>query len=170
MKECQKYLQNLNINLSFDEIEDMSTWSFKKPVKEKTWIAAIKYLIEKKNQPNKQTKIAHIVYEKLEMQHYLLDGNKNTRTSKMIFKGRTKSLDIKTLKGWKYDDDLCVGCNSRKESIEELLSCDALSDANETEKVEYQWLFEENDRKIHQVGSTLIKRMRKREKLLEEVT
>ena len=54
----------------------------------------------------------------------------------MLFKARTKSLDIKTLKSWKYDDDRCVGCNSRKESIEEVLSCDVLSDANETVKVE----------------------------------
>ena len=48
VKVCQKYLQNLNINLSFQEIEDMSTWSFKKQVKEKIWIAAFKYLIKKK--------------------------------------------------------------------------------------------------------------------------
>jgi hypothetical protein len=158
VKECQKYLQILNINFSFDAIEDMSMWSFKKLVKEKTGIAAFKYLIEKKNQPNKQTKIARIVYEKLVMQHYLLNGNKNTRTSKMIFKARTKSLDIKTLKNWKYDDDLCVGCISRKESIEELLSCDALSDANETEKVEYQWLFEES-------GINFIKKDEKKRKI-----
>ena len=88
----------------------------------------------------------------------------------MIFKARTKSLDIKTLKSWKYDDDLCVGCNTSKESIEEILSCDALSDGKETEKVEYEWLFGGNDRQIQQVGASLIMRMRKREKLLEEVT
>ena len=170
VKTCEKYLQNLKINLSMEEIENMSTWSFKKLVKEKSEIAAFKYLMERKNQPNKQTKIAHIVYDKLQMQHYLLDGNKNTKASKMIFKARTKSLDIKTLKSWKYDDDLCVGCNTSKESIEEILSCDALSDGKETEKVEYEWLFGGNDRQIQQVGASLIMRMRKREKLLEEVT
>jgi hypothetical protein len=51
------------------------------------------------------------------MQQYLLDGNKSTKTSKMIFAARTKKLDIKTLKRWKYDNDFCVGCNTRKGSI-----------------------------------------------------
>ena len=61
---------------------------------------------------NRQTKIKQIGYEKLELQEYLMDGNKNINTSKFIFKAKT--LDIKTHKGWKYDDKTCIGCNGKK--------------------------------------------------------
>jgi hypothetical protein len=44
-------------------------------VKERTATAAFKYLMEIKK---KQTKISHIKYDNLEMQEYLMDGNRNT--------------------------------------------------------------------------------------------
>ena len=95
LKICEKYLQRLKINLSFEEIEKMSKMSFKKLVKEKTKEVALKYLIQQKNS---QSKISMMNYEKLEIQEYLLDGNKNTKLSKLIFKARGKSLEIKTPK------------------------------------------------------------------------
>ena len=54
VKTCQKYLSVLEINMSFGEIEIMSTWSFKKLVKAKTVAAGFKYLLSEKC---KQTKI-----------------------------------------------------------------------------------------------------------------
>ena len=44
VKTCKEYLATLEINLSFQEIEEMSQWSFKKMVKEKTEAAGLKYL------------------------------------------------------------------------------------------------------------------------------
>ena len=55
VKICKKYLDILEIKLSFKDIEEMSNWTFKKLVKEQTKKAAFKYLMEKKNQPNKLT-------------------------------------------------------------------------------------------------------------------
>ena len=101
---CKKYLQILKIELSFTEIEYLSKYKFKKIVKEKVTTAAFDYLMREKL---KQTKICDINYEKLEMEDYLLDGNKNTRTSKFIFKARSKTLDIKMQRGWKYKDKIC---------------------------------------------------------------
>ena len=37
-------------------------------------------------------------YDRLEMQEYLLEGNRNTRISKLIFKARGRNLEIKTHK------------------------------------------------------------------------
>ena len=85
VKTCKKYLQTLGIMLSFDDIGKMSPYTFKKIVKEKVIQAGFKYLLEKKNEPGKQTKIAHLQYSKLELQEYLLDGNKNTEISKLIY-------------------------------------------------------------------------------------
>ena len=84
--------------LSFEDIGKMSTYTFKKIVKEKVIQAGFQYLMEKKNEPGKQTKIAHLQYSKLELQEYLLDVNKNTEISKRIYKARGKNLDIKTHK------------------------------------------------------------------------
>ena len=79
-----------------------------------------------KNTPGrngKMSKVSNIKYEKLEMQQYLCE-NSNTNISKFIAKARAKTLDLKTQKGWKYEDKLCSGCNIREESGDEILTCE----------------------------------------------
>jgi hypothetical protein len=80
---CKKYLRLLDINISFEEIAEMSKWSFKKLLKEKTNMAAFKYLT---SEQSKQSKICNIVYSKLDIQEYLLNGDRNVNVSKCIFK------------------------------------------------------------------------------------
>ena len=127
--------------------------------------------MEKKNHPNKQTKIANLKYEKLEMQDYLLDGNFNTQVSKVVYKARTQTLDIKTHKRWKYDDDICVACHERQETIQELLTCTYLSDKNEeTKPMHYDWLISGSGRQMFKVGQVLAKRLKAREKIIEGIT
>ena len=170
VQTCIKYLEILDIHLSFKEIEEMSVWCFKKLVKQKSKLAAFRYLLEKKNEPNKQLKISHILYEDLEIQEYLLDGNRNTKISQLIFKARTKTLDIKTWKRWKYDDDLCVGCSEKSETIEEILICKTLNEKEGTENVDINCLFGQSQSEIFKLGAVLMRRLRKRENLLEGVT
>ena len=84
VKMCESYLQVLNINLSFEEIENLSKWKFKKIVKEKTTLAAFEYLIQQKDKPRKNgkvSKISIIKYEKLELQQYLQHGNTKFQNS-----------------------------------------------------------------------------------------
>ena len=57
VKISRKYLSTLNINLSFEQIAQMSKNKFKKIVKQKTMEAAFNYLIVEKN---KQTKICKV--------------------------------------------------------------------------------------------------------------
>ena len=98
---CEKYLKTLDIKLSFSEIAQMGNWKLKNLVKEKTQLAAFKYLTE---QHRKQSKIQHIKYKSLDLQEYLLAGNKNINVSRFIFKARSQTLDIKMQKKWKYED------------------------------------------------------------------
>ena len=101
----------------------------------------------------------------------MISGNKNSKISKIIFQARTKSIDLKAYKSWKYDDELCVGCNKRTETIDEILSCDTYSEKNKQNRiVKYDWLFGISDSDKHEVGLMLLKRLRKREKLLEAIT
>ena len=49
VQTCKKYLEILNINLSFVEIGHMSKWKLKKLMKDHTKVAAFNYLITEKN-------------------------------------------------------------------------------------------------------------------------
>ena len=56
---CKKYLETLKISLSFDEIENMSKFSFNKLLKEKVKVAAFSYLnIEKSKQERVRIQVA----------------------------------------------------------------------------------------------------------------
>jgi hypothetical protein len=165
VEKCKKYLQQLNIKMSFEEIGQMSNMKFKNIVKQKTEEAGFKYLLIEKN---KQTKIADLNYENLEMQEYLNDGNRNTRISKLIFKARGRNLNIKMHKKWKYSDAICVGCGKNDETENELLLCAGLGDRNENEELTYSWLFDSSVTKMVKVAIEIEKRLKRRKVLLEE--
>ena len=57
VKTYTEYLETLDIELSFEEIRNMSKYEFTQLVKKKTTESAFKYLMDKKNKPGKQTKI-----------------------------------------------------------------------------------------------------------------
>ena len=158
--------------MTFEEIAGMSTFNFKTIVGEKVKLAGFKYLMEKKNEPGKQTKIAQLQYNKLETQEYLMDGNLNTEISKLIFKARGKNLDIKEHKRWKYKDDICIGCNTRIETEEEIMSCPGLSeeDENTSEKISFNLVFGDSVSGMIKVAKKIRKRLKIRERLLEEIT
>ena len=71
VKMFEKYLNDLDIHLSFEEIEHMSQLSYKKLVKSKTQIASLKYLLERKG---KQTKTINLNYDVLSIQEYFVGG------------------------------------------------------------------------------------------------
>ena len=93
VQDCVKCLSILKIEMKFDEIEKLSNFSFKKLVKEKVSEIGLEYLLREKN---KQKKISHLKFKRLEMQEYFLLGN--SLISKFIFKARSKTLEIKTHK------------------------------------------------------------------------
>ena len=144
----------------------MSKYQFKRIVKQKTAETAFQYLLSEKN---KQSKISHIKYKRLEIQEYLCEGNKNIETSKVIFKARGKTLDIKSQKKWKYEDNICVGCGKTEESIEEILSCSGLG-VNNDEKgkpVEYDWVFGQSVTGMIEVGQKIKKRLKVTQQILD---
>ena len=121
-----------------------------------------KYLMGEKN---KQTKISDLKYEKLEMQEYLNDGNRNTRISKLIFKARARNLNIKIHKKWKYSDVICVGCGKNDETENELLVCSGFGNEKENEELSYSWLFDNSVTKMVKVALEIDKRLKRRKKL-----
>ena len=147
-------------------MEKMTEWSFKRLVKEKTEKAAFKYLLSEKV---KQSKIADIEYKNLEIQEYLSSGCCNVKLAKLIFKARSKTLDIKTQRKWKYTDILCSGCRIDEESGQEILSCKVLSDKNMTryDTVMYSDFYSDNIDDIVQTGKILQNNLKRRNEILE---
>ena len=101
VETCKKYLGILQIDMSFQEIEEISVWKFKKLVELKTKEAGFKYLIKEKQ---KQTKTIEIQYEALAIQKYFIDGNCKRNMSKLSFKASSCTLDVKLQQKWKYAD------------------------------------------------------------------
>ena len=101
-------------------------------MKQKTEEAGFRNLLGEKS---KQSKIIDIEYKSLKIQDYLLDGNKNIELSKLIFKARGQTLDIKTQKKWRYSDNVCTGCDLNLETIEEILTCSGLIKHDEVEEI-----------------------------------
>ena len=140
VKTCEKYLDILDIKLSFEEIENMSVWSFKKLVRFKTKEAGLKYLLGEKE---RQSKTVQIQYKELAIQEYLVDGHCNKDLSQLIFKARSQTIDIKMQQKWKYADKICIGCKTREESGDELLLCEKLNYKNRVAEnpIRYDWFF-----------------------------
>ena len=165
VQTCIKYLKTLDIDLSFEEIVNLSDSRFKKLLKENTKIAAFNYLTKEKC---KQQKIMNIKYDKLEIQEYLLCGDRNIEVSKLIFKARGLNLDIKTQKKWKYSDRLCSGCQIMDESGDEILFCKSFGE--NIEKIAYSWFFSESVSDQIEVAKLMKKKLKERDKLIEEIT
>ena len=167
---CKKYLEDLNINLSFEDIKNLSKWKLKKILKDKIELAAFKYLIRLKNSPSRDgrmSKVGNIQYEKLEMQQYLYENTK-TNISQFIAKARAKTLDIKTHKSWKYDDRACSGCDKREESGDEILTCEAFGQYGENQVIPaYSWFYENKTSDMIYCAKVMMERMKMRKRILE---
>ena len=168
VQTCVKYLNDLKIDLSFDQIEKMSVWTFKKMVKERISEAGFSYLKEKVSKQN----ISHIKYDNLEIQEYLLDGNQNIKVAKLIFKARSMTLDLKMQKKWRYQDTTCIGCGVKDETGEEILSCSGYSDSKDDygeQPAMYSNFYYGTTSEMVKLAKRVMKRLKEREKMKESM-
>ena len=87
----------LNIDISEEDIQLVSKWSWKKYLTEKVREAAFLYLTQE-NSSKEKTK--NITFENLNMSKYLWE-NENRGLSQMIFSIRSQTLYIKEWQPWK---------------------------------------------------------------------
>ena len=170
VKTCESYLKQLNMDITFDELGKMSKCSVKQLVKSKTHKAAFSYLLKEKN---KQSKISLIQYSDLQIQEYLLEGNKNTEMSKLIYKARGMCLDLKTQKKWKYKDDLCVRCEQHSETGDLFMYCSGYGEGKydkEIKNMQYNIFFHGTSSEMHILAKVISMRLKIREKMLEGIT
>lgn len=90
---CREDLKSLAINLTYEEIRDLSKDQFKRTVKRAVSIQAFRYLMTEKT---KLSKVSHIDHAQLEMAEYLQPHKTSLSMAKFIFHARCRMLYVKS--------------------------------------------------------------------------
>ena len=103
------------------------------------------------------------------IQEYFVNGHCGKKLSKLIFKARSQTLDIKMQQKWKYADKICIGCKKREESCDEILLCEKLNNQNRVadNPIDINRFFKNTVTDIVKVGLVLENGLKERDKILE---
>ena len=96
--------QDLDIELTDEDIQTIPKITWKKYIKEKVNTLALEDL-NYQNSGKEKTK--NIVFSQIKMSKYL-EKNKNTELSKILFSVRSRTLDVKEWLPWNYTDNICI--------------------------------------------------------------
>jgi hypothetical protein len=113
----------LGITLTDKEIQGVSKNVFKKFVKKKVTIAHLKYLNGLKE---KLSKAKHLNCRELKQAEYIQNSTFTTREKRLLFKLRSKTLDVKQNFPGLNKDPWCSSCGLFPENQSHLLQCPAL--------------------------------------------
>ena len=114
---------------------------------------------------SKRDKTKHIQFEDLKISEYLKQ-NKRSSLSNFIFSVRSRTLDLKELQPWNYDDLLCVKCKMYPETLEHFATCVEYGNYSE---IDWKEIFESDGKKQIQVGLFLEKRYTTRNKHIAQL-
>ena len=110
----------LGITLTEKEIQGVSKPVFNKFVKKRVKLNMLKYLAEKKKT---HSKAKFINCDKLKQAEYIQDSRFSTREKQLLFKLRSKTLDVnENFKGMNKKP-WCTSCGLFKETQSHLLQC-----------------------------------------------
>ena len=154
---------DLEINVSEEEIQEMSKYDWKKYVHEKLRLKAFKSLTEENLT---KTKTNHIHFESFKMRNYL-SHNVNSSLSKIIFSVWAGTLDLKSLHEWKYENAKCVMCNLDTENIEHFMMCKEYGIG--ILNIDWKEIYENNFENQNQVAKEVKRRLFLRKAKLDKV-
>ena len=152
----RKDLEELGMELSFEEITVISKVQFKELVKAKVHEKAFTYLTKAKETHSKVKSLQH---SKLQLQPYLRSGNRLTIVEKQFtVAARTRMLDLRTNFKTEGSPTVCRRCETAQETQEHLLSCPALiNDSIVISPVpNYQDLLGGNVKRIENISKILL--------------
>ena len=163
-----KDLDEIKMNVTFEEIEIMKKMKYLKMVKIKTDQSALEKLIIMKSN---HSKVRHLKHFGVKMQKYFLpNGNKISQEEiRIIFKLRARMTNVKmNMKGnyLNYECDLC----NKEESQEHILECTEIESIkkNSTKVLSYEKIFYGNVKEQFEVAKAFNENMKKRDKLLSD--
>ena len=154
---CQNNLRDLKINLSLEEIRDMTKKQFNIILKESISKRAFEYLIAKRG-----IKGQEIHYSELKMADYLQPGYENLTITEQrsIFSIRNRMIDIPGNFSSRNNIEKCR-CG-KEEFMEHLYTCEYLSKDIETNKPIFEKIFENNIVEQKRVNTLFLLRYQRR--------
>ena len=147
MTTVLKDLKEIDLDLSFEQIEKMKKGLFMNTVKRKTDHKALLYLEKLKE---KHSKVRFLKHPVLRMQKYLLpnDLKMNKEDCEQIFKIRSRVTQAKINQKNRYDTYECEACEIADESQEHILKCEIIlemqKESKPYENLEYERIMNGN--------------------------
>ena len=148
-------LEQLDMNMSIDDVYTTPVLVFKKMLKEKVKAAAFKYLSEVQMT---KSKAKDLTYDSLSLQKYLSSSNSMNITEKQfVFNARSNMLDVKSNYKQGKSDLSCRLCQKSEENQLHLLQCEGLKDSSLlTQHIpQYSDLMSQDHLKIEAIGRIL---------------
>ena len=144
--DVSKLIDLYELNLTLHEIKSMSKNSFKNIVKK----CIRKYAFNKLQEECRSKKTtSNIQYSCLKLQKYM--ENLYPGQSKILFQCRSRTLDIKDHRAYKFGDRKCRGCQNNDETLEHIINCDGTNgEHKERLRVDFDKSAEWNDTDIAQ--------------------
>ena len=130
-------------------------------VKQNVRQAAFQYLSENLS----KAKTREIIFDTFEMRQYLFN-NRRTSLSKIIFAVRSGTLEIKEWTPWKYNDNICVKCETAAETMNHFVSCKSYS--SDTSVNDRKRIYTDNADIQYEIAGKISSRLKIRENKLEE--
>ena len=116
--EVETALGKYSLPTNLTDIKELKTDIFREKVKKTVSEFAFKKLAE---ECKSLKKTASLSYESFKLQEYLKTMYPNQ--SKIVFKCRSKTLDIKTHLTYKYKDSVCRKCGEAPEEVHHIINC-----------------------------------------------
>jgi hypothetical protein len=158
---CVKDLNDLEIQLSFSDIKNMTENGYKEIVRKKCSEYAYKYLMNKRG-----TKGSEIEYKELKMSEYLLPNNQLTiEEQRTCFGMRNGMIDIPANFSTKKENKAKCICKE-KEDMRHIYNCEFLNSDKPAEK--YERIFSDNISEQKSVLKRFEQNMEIREQKAEE--
>ena len=138
--EVKENLEELDINLTLDEIKLKSKFSFNRLVKIKTKEYTLNYLLDLKEE---HSKMDNLQYFELKLQKYLKDGDFNVQEAKNLYRFRTHCAKFKENMKTSYTATPCPFCLVQPDNQAHSVQC---PEVQQRVKIEgnYSEIFKEN--------------------------
>lgn len=140
-----KDLEELNLDISLDDIKQMNKSSFERKLKETAESKALEDLNKVKSG---HSKVKDLKHTKLQMRNYFLPNgiNQSKEESQLIFQLRSRMTFLKTNYKGIYDTYECSACEEKEENEAHILECKELLKWNKevNETIEYENIYKSN--------------------------
>jgi hypothetical protein len=163
-----KDIEELDLNLNFDDIKCMKKSSFTDMVKRSIEEKTLEYLNQKKAS---HTKVLQLKHTNLKMKRYFLpsEAKQKKEESQLIFKLRSKMTDLKMNFKGIYDSYECEACGLEDESQDHILKCkEILKISKEEDKIpNHERLFEGTVQEQVSIARIFKKHIEIKEKIIQ---